>query len=111
MIPPFATAATTAWDVQLAGVPSPITRVGRDVSTALASAGTAALPAGLPTTGAATADADAAGLGFGDPLDPAPATQLPCGAAGTSSPPHPASTATSDTTAVIAHRRLSTEGC
>jgi hypothetical protein len=48
MIPPAATAATTAFDVQLAGVPEPITWVGREVSTALASAGTLASPAGLP---------------------------------------------------------------
>jgi hypothetical protein len=33
MIPPAATAATTASDVQLAGVPEPTTRSGRDVST------------------------------------------------------------------------------
>jgi hypothetical protein len=46
--PPFATALTTAADVQLAGVPVPTTRVGFDVSTARASAGTAARPVGLP---------------------------------------------------------------
>jgi hypothetical protein len=49
MMPPRATALTTAADVQLAGVPFPITHVGVDVSTARASAGTAALPFGLPT--------------------------------------------------------------
>src|SRR5687768_11643286 len=56
MMPPFATAATTAAEVQLAGVPSPIVRVGRLVSTARASAGTVACPFGLPQTagGAAT---------------------------------------------------------
>jgi hypothetical protein len=37
--------------VQLAGVPSPITRSGREVSTARASAGTSALPSGLPAPG------------------------------------------------------------
>ncbi|GAA4575534.1 hypothetical protein GCM10023193_74340 [Planotetraspora kaengkrachanensis] len=46
--PPAATAATTAFDVQLPGVPVPTTRVGREVSTGLASAGTAARPLGLP---------------------------------------------------------------
>ncbi|MFL6144163.1 MAG: hypothetical protein ACJ72N_20145 [Labedaea sp.] len=46
--PPAATAATTAAEVQLAALPSPITLVGRAVSTAAASAGTTARPAGLP---------------------------------------------------------------
>jgi hypothetical protein len=46
--PPAATAATTAFDVQLAGVPFPMTRVGCELSTALASAGTAARPLGFP---------------------------------------------------------------
>lgn len=40
MIPPWATAATTAAEVQLCGVPFPITRSGLEVSTALASGGT-----------------------------------------------------------------------
>ena len=48
MIPPLATALTTAADVQLAAVPSPITRVGCVVSTGPASAGIAALPPGFP---------------------------------------------------------------
>jgi hypothetical protein len=48
MIPPAATAATTASEVQLAGVPSPTLRVGRLVSTGCACAGTGAVPAGLP---------------------------------------------------------------
>src|SRR5262245_10899823 len=48
MIPPAATAATTAPEVQLAGLPSPMTRSGCDVSTARASAGTPAPPPGLP---------------------------------------------------------------
>jgi len=47
-IPPAATAATTAADVQLAGLPVPTTRVGCEVSTARASAGTLACPAGVP---------------------------------------------------------------
>jgi precorrin-6B methylase 1 len=42
MMPPAATAAITAAEVQLAGVPLPMTRVGRLVSTARASTGTAA---------------------------------------------------------------------
>ena len=47
MTPPAATAATTAADVHEAGVPSPMTRVGCDVSSAIASAGTLAWPSGL----------------------------------------------------------------
>lgn len=46
--PPAATAATTAFDVQLAAVPVPTTRVGCEVSTARATAGTSAWPSGLP---------------------------------------------------------------
>jgi hypothetical protein len=42
MIPPAATAATTAADVQLAAVPWPTTLVGCDVSTGCAAAGTVA---------------------------------------------------------------------
>jgi hypothetical protein len=67
--PPFATAATTAADVQLAGVPLPITRVGWEVSTAAAAAGIAAWPLGFPGIGnaAATAvDRAAEGLGEGE---------------------------------------------
>ena len=41
MIPPLATARTTAREVQLAGVPSPTQRSGSEVSTARASFGTA----------------------------------------------------------------------
>ena len=48
MMPPAATAVTTAAEVQLAGVPVPMIRVGFEVSTARASAGTVALPFGLP---------------------------------------------------------------
>src|SRR5205807_4951819 len=55
MMPPLATAATTAAEEQLAGVPLPTTRFGRDVSTARASAGTAARPAGLPNEAGAEA--------------------------------------------------------
>src|SRR5512139_2005562 len=52
MIPPAATALTTACEVQLAAVPFPITRVGCEVSAARASAGTVACPRGLPGAGA-----------------------------------------------------------
>ena len=38
--PPWATAATTAAEVQLCGVPFPMTRSGFEVSTASASGGT-----------------------------------------------------------------------
>ncbi|GAA3088451.1 hypothetical protein GCM10010485_28280 [Streptosporangium carneum] len=48
MIPPAATAATTACEVQLAGVPVPTTRVERVVSTARAAAGTATRPSRFP---------------------------------------------------------------
>jgi hypothetical protein len=51
MIPPLATALTTAAEVQLAGVPVPTVRVGWLVSTARAAAGTAACPARLPGFG------------------------------------------------------------
>src|SRR6478752_7551067 len=46
MMPPRATADTTASEVQLAGVPLPMTRVGCEVSAA--PAGTTAVPSGLP---------------------------------------------------------------
>src|SRR5690349_283832 len=62
MMPPSATVATTAADVQLAAVPSPITWVGWDVSTARASGGTAAVPFGLPGGGGAQALARSATL-------------------------------------------------
>ncbi|WP_433236042.1 hypothetical protein [Actinomadura nitritigenes] len=42
MIPPLATAATTAAEVQPRGPPCPTTRVGCEVSTGRAAAGTAA---------------------------------------------------------------------
>src|SRR3954454_18274762 len=48
MMPPSAIAETVAAEVQLAGVPSPTTRVGCDVSAAPAPAGTGAWPFGLP---------------------------------------------------------------
>src|SRR5690242_17203192 len=49
--PPFATASTTAAEVQLSGVPVPTTVVGLDTSSAAASAGTSQLPSGLPAGG------------------------------------------------------------
>jgi hypothetical protein len=51
MMPPFATAATKASPVQLAGVPVPITIVGFETSSACASAGMGAWPSGLPAGG------------------------------------------------------------
>ena len=45
MIPPFATARTTARDVQLRGVPVPTQRSGCEVSTARAARGTFTLAA------------------------------------------------------------------
>jgi hypothetical protein len=48
MMPPSLTAPTTAAEVQLAGVPVPMTRVGVAVFTACAAAGTTAVPSGLP---------------------------------------------------------------
>src|SRR5687767_4849379 len=64
--PPAATAATTAAEVQLAGVPLPITRSGSRVSTARASAGTAAPPPRLPGLGSASGFFDAVRDGDGD---------------------------------------------
>jgi hypothetical protein len=113
MIPPAATAATTAFDVQLAGVPDPITRVGREVSTARASAGTLAPPEGLPAAvrgrggrmiadGAAPIPCRAAGpaVAVGPPAVAAGAAVRP---AGPGVDPHPASTA--DRTAARTHAR------
>jgi hypothetical protein len=72
MMPPAATAATTAAEVQLAGVPLPTTRVGWEVSTAFASAGTVAWPFGLPGAGSGGAallgGADGLGGALGDGL-------------------------------------------
>src|SRR5580692_1517536 len=48
MMPPSATACTTAAEVQPAGEPSPITWSGSLVSTARPAAGTVACPSGLP---------------------------------------------------------------
>src|SRR3954463_4544782 len=51
MMPPAATALTTAAEVQLAAVPVPTVRVGWLVSTGRAAAGTVACPFGLPGFG------------------------------------------------------------
>ena len=56
MMPPAATSRTTAADVQLAGVPFPITWLGCVVSTARPAGGTWKCPPGLPKSGAADAD-------------------------------------------------------
>src|SRR5262245_20108999 len=67
-MPPLATALTTAADEQPAGVPVPMTRVGCDVSTAFAAAGTVAWPFGLPAFSFTTGLLDALGPADGDPL-------------------------------------------
>src|SRR2546430_2073852 len=76
MTPPAATALTTASEVQLSGVPVPMTRVGWLVSAAAASAGTIACPPGLPPGGAGFGFAEGgtgAGAGLaGAPLELAP---------------------------------------
>jgi len=51
MIPPMATAWTTAAEVQLAGVPVPMTWLGRAVLTARPAGGTQASPSGYPYRG------------------------------------------------------------
>jgi hypothetical protein len=63
MMPPLATAATTAADVQLAGVPVPMTVAGLAVLTSAPAGGTGALPSGLPKSGRprGTAAPDAGG--------------------------------------------------
>jgi hypothetical protein len=63
--PPAATAATTACEVQLAGVPSPMTWSGWLVLTGCPAGGTSAWPAGLPAAGSRTGDGDGLGLGLG----------------------------------------------
>jgi hypothetical protein len=57
MTPPLATALTTAEDVQLAGVPVPMTWSGWLVPTASPPGGTRAWPAGLPKSGTGRVDA------------------------------------------------------
>jgi hypothetical protein len=63
--PPAATAATTACEVQLAGVPSPMTWSGWLVLTGRPAGGTYAWPAGLPPAGSRTGDGDGDGDGDG----------------------------------------------
>jgi len=99
-MPPAATAATTASDVQLAGVPLPITRVGRLVSTARASAGTAARPFGLPATGRAGGVGLGLGLGLGDRA-PSPLSALGGGCGAVS---HPTRASNPVTSTAAAHR-------
>jgi hypothetical protein len=67
MMPPAATAFTTAAEVQLAGVPLPTLRVGWLVSTARAADGTVACPFGLPGLGSSLGGVDVRdGDGFDD---------------------------------------------
>ena len=51
MMPPWATAATTAAEVQLAGVPVPTTWSGSEVSARRASTGIGEWPVGFPVAG------------------------------------------------------------
>src|SRR5262245_15904220 len=66
MIPPAATALTSAFDVQLAGEPVPMTWFGCEVSTARASAGMLAWPLAFPQV--AGGAGGLAGLVFGEAL-------------------------------------------
>jgi hypothetical protein len=79
--PPLATAATTASDVQLAGVPLPTTVVGCATLLACPSAGTAQAPAELPATGLLSAGAggggEEPGAGAGDDTGSASVTAAP----------------------------------
>src|SRR5215468_3940824 len=109
--PPAATAATTACEVQPAGVPWPITWSGWLVLTGRPAGGTNAWPAGLPAAGSRTGDGDglglALGLGAGELDIPArataelaaPATAAPALAAVGAPSPHAASV-TPDTNAM-----------
>ncbi|GAB3873427.1 hypothetical protein GCM10027610_140580 [Dactylosporangium cerinum] len=111
MIPPAATADTTASEVQLPGVPLPTTLVGFDVSTARASAGTVARPPGLPlfAGGAAAALLLAfcvAGTDGATPCaDPAPLAAGALDAVLSGEPPQPASARTTVISAAAAVRR------
>src|SRR3990167_9049732 len=90
MMPPFATAATNAAPVQLAGVPVPTTCVGDEVSSAPAPVGTAQVPEGLPAGG--------------------PRSGFVIGSV-TGSPPHPARTTTTMSPALVCipHHRSSSQ--
>src|SRR5689334_443940 len=63
VMPPAATALTTAAEVQLAGVPLPTVRVGWLVSTARAADGIEAWPPALPGLGSVFGATDLAGVG------------------------------------------------
>src|SRR3954469_15013347 len=65
MMPPAATALTTAEEVQPAAVPFPTVRVGWLVSTARAALGIEACPAGLPGLGSVLGATDLDGVGVG----------------------------------------------
>src|SRR5262245_14864739 len=71
MTPPFATAATNASAVQLAGSPLPTTVRGFEMSSACASAGTTHLPSGLPAAGPSS------GFVGGPPVDVVDPDELP----------------------------------
>jgi hypothetical protein len=110
--PPAATAATTACEVQLAGVPSPMTWSGWLVLTGRPAAGTNAWPAGFPAAGSRTGVGDGLGLGLGlgagelgiparaTAALAAPATAAPAPAPLGDAPPHAASV-TPDVNAMI----------
>jgi hypothetical protein len=112
MIPPAPTADTTAAEVQLSGLPLPMTLVGFDVSTARASAGTVARPLGLPCAGIAVAAA-ALAVAFGVAgTDGAALTAPPASLADgaldaclAGDPPQPASARTTVVSAAAAVRR------
>jgi hypothetical protein len=72
--PPAATAATTACEVQLAGVPSPTTWSGWAVLTGRPADGTNVRPAGLPAGGSRAGGGDELGLGAGERDIPARST-------------------------------------
>jgi hypothetical protein len=118
MMPPAATALTTAAEVQLAGLPEPMTWSGWLVSTARASAGTDAWPFALPgrgsagtllgvAVGRAVADGVAPLEGSGTALDASGATNV--GAASWFVPQ--AASIAAPTTADTVIRRIRTGGC
>ncbi|GAA0409483.1 hypothetical protein GCM10009541_60770 [Micromonospora gifhornensis] len=81
-MPPAATARTTAAEVQLAGVPVPTVRVGREVSTARPAAGTAtAPPDGLRPPPVGVAEGTALALREGLALAVCGTSCSPCSAA------------------------------
>jgi hypothetical protein len=111
MTPPAATAETTALDVQLPGVPFPITLVACEVSTARAAAGTAAWPFGLPCRNGLGLgfffDGDGVGVGdFGGERVSA-LWDGPASADGWWDEPHPLSTETANTPVSTKTPRLS----